>query len=112
MSLEFNFVGKVSASKSIFNRLLIIKSFYQDFEILGDSKADDVNLMLKAVAQIKEGDNKIFECGHAGTVLRFLALRLSRKEGEFTLKGSKRLFSRPQKELLKILNQLGCDVKI
>ncbi|MDB2426110.1 hypothetical protein N9W41_01045, partial [bacterium] len=90
---------------------------FPDLEIVGKSNADDIKLMEKAVFQILKNQkgnskNNVYECGHAGTVLRFLALRLAKIEGTHILKGSKRLFSRPQSELVKVLSQLGCMVEI
>jgi 3-phosphoshikimate 1-carboxyvinyltransferase len=96
---------ELQSSKSIMNRLLIIKSYFNELQIVGDSSCDDVELMKKALHHL--GQKKTYNCGHAGTVLRFLAIRLSRIPGEWKLEGSKRLFSRPQSELQKILSQLG-----
>jgi len=50
--------------------------------------------------------------GHAGTVLRFMAFRLSREKGTHTIWGSERLFERPQKILQQSLFQLGIESKI
>lgn len=108
------FVGTLSASKSLMNRALIVKSFSPYLEIEGESASQDVQHMRRAVERLlsENPGSEPYECGDAGTVLRFLALRLSRIEGEHTLVGSERLFSRPQKELEKILRQLGCDVEL
>lgn len=108
---ELHFVGKVSVSKSQLNRALIVKSFYPELQINGDSICDDVHYMKSALKSLSQ-NAKEFDCGEAGTVLRFLALRLSRKQGEYLLKGSKRLFSRPQNDLLKLLMQLGAEVEL
>jgi 3-phosphoshikimate 1-carboxyvinyltransferase len=62
--------------------------------------------MKKALTDFKQGETQ-FHCGHAGTVLRFLALRLTRETCEWTLMGSPRLLSRPQMGLFHILQQLG-----
>ncbi len=100
------FVGAPPSSKSIMNRALIAKSFSPSLNLNGDSKCDDVRLMYKAIEDLKNGARE-FECGHAGTVLRFLAPRLAREKGVFRLNGSTRLFQRPQKSLEKLLLQLG-----
>ena len=107
---DFNFIGALPASKSLMNRALIVKSFFPELTILGESLSDDVMLMSKACEHLL--GNQPFDCGHAGTVLRFLALRLSRIPGEHKLIGSSRLFSRPQEELIIVLRQLGCDVAL
>ncbi|NCN95347.1 MAG: 3-phosphoshikimate 1-carboxyvinyltransferase [Bdellovibrionales bacterium] len=87
------------------NRALVAQSFFPDLEVIGQSEAADVKHMTEALAQI--GSSNVFQCGEGGTVLRFLALRLSREQGEFVLEGSPKLFSRPQEELVHILKQLG-----
>lgn len=104
-----NFIGAIPASKSLMNRALILKSYFPEIVIQGISDADDVVKMETAISQI--GKAAKFDCGDAGTTLRFLALRLSREVGEFTLTGSSRLFERPQEELRKILEQLGVAVR-
>ncbi|MCB0357032.1 MAG: hypothetical protein KDD40_08500, partial [Bdellovibrionales bacterium] len=107
---ELNFVGCLPASKSIFNRMLIVQSFFPELVLTGDSHCEDVKLMQKAIAHI--GWEEPYDCGHAGTVLRFLSFRLSREEGEHLLTGSPRLFQRPQDELVVSLRQLGCQVEL
>ncbi len=104
-----SFKGEISASKSIFNRALILSSFGSDFKITGNSKSSDVAFMTSAILTLKTSDlaSLEFECGDAGTVLRFLALRLSRRPGRYLLKGSARLLSRPFTEIISCLNQLG-----
>ncbi len=76
---------------------------------MGESNCDDVQHMQNGLIDLFSG--KTVDCGHAGTVLRFLALRASRMPGEHILKGSERLFSRPQNELLPIFGQLGVDAQ-
>ncbi|OFZ18910.1 MAG: hypothetical protein A2Z20_12450 [Bdellovibrionales bacterium RBG_16_40_8] len=106
----FSFQGELSASKSLLNRALVAKSYQPDLKIIGDSECDDVQLMRVGLADLIAG--RKVECGHAGTVLRFLALRASRIPGVHILTGSERLFSRPQTELLPILGQLGAEAKL
>ncbi len=107
---DWTFVGKVGSSKSLLNRALVVKSFFPDLQVHGESQSDDVLLMEKGLRAFQDG--RAIECGHAGTVLRFLALRSARSAGEFYLQGSERLFSRPQEGLLSLLRQLGCEVKM
>lgn len=108
---ELHFLGTVSTSKHQLNRALIAKSFYPELDIKGDSNCDDIKFM-KSALKAFSNNKKEFDCGEAGAVLRFLALRVSRQKGEFILTGSKRLFTRPQNDLLKILMQLGADVEM
>jgi len=107
---DFFFSGKISSSKSIMNRGLICSSFGENFQLIGDSQCDDVVKMREAVARI--GIANSFDCGSAGTVLRFLAFRISRLEGSYRLMGTERLFSRPQEELLALLKILGVTAMI
>lgn len=102
---KFVFNGKMEASKSLFNRALIVKSYEPKLKIIGESHCDDVLHLQKIVEQLS--NTKEFECGEAGTILRFLALRLSRQPGVYVLKGSERLFSRPNDDLMFVLDQLG-----
>lgn len=105
MDTDLNFIGTISSSKSLYNRALIVQSFFPYLKIEGRSQADDVLKMKSAIQGIDS--QKSFDCGEAGTVLRFLALRLSREEGEFDLFGSQKLFERPHDDLIRVLSQLG-----
>jgi 3-phosphoshikimate 1-carboxyvinyltransferase len=106
---KFVFKDTLPASKSLLNRALIALSYDADLQIEGDSQCEDVQLMQQGLIDLLS--NKPIECGHAGTVLRFLAVRASRMPGTHVLRGSERLFSRPQEELLPIFGQLGVDAK-
>lgn len=107
---EFHFKGNIPASKSLFNRALIAKSYYSKLKISGSTSCDDVAHLEKSLNQIKT--EKSFNCGEGGTTLRFLAFRLSREKGHFVLKGTSRLLSRPQVEIKNILSQLGVEVRV
>ena len=104
------FNGEIPASKSILNRLLVMQSFFPEISIRGDSKADDVVKMKGAIAALARGEPA--DCGAAGTTFRFLALRASRLKGRSVLTGSKRLFERPQTEILHLLERLGVRAEI
>jgi len=88
------------------NRARIIESFAPGITLAGRSSCDDVRLMEAALVRLRDGSSE-FDCGHAGTVLRFLALRLSRLPGTWVLNGSTRLLNRPQAALVEVLTQLG-----
>lgn len=107
-NMSFSFVGTIPASKSLMNRALIVQSLFPNLKINGDSNCDDIQRMKECVGKLwEDGDSKEFYCGHAGTVLRFLAPRVAKDKGRFVLKGSKRLMSRPQQPLVALLGQLG-----
>ncbi|WP_413289842.1 3-phosphoshikimate 1-carboxyvinyltransferase [Bdellovibrio sp. HCB337] len=105
---QFHFTGRIPASKSLMNRALIIQSYEPRLKLEGDSSCDDVVHLRQSLRGLKK--KKVFDCGEGGTTLRFLAFRLSREKGEFLLKGTQRLLSRPQKEIKSILVRLGVDV--
>lgn len=108
MELNFN---SIPSSKSLFNRALIVQSFFPKLKVLGQSDAKDVVQMQAAVSKLLQGQHQ-FEAGDAGTILRFLAVRLSREARDFEINGSERLFSRPQEELKSIFQQLGVSAEI
>jgi 3-phosphoshikimate 1-carboxyvinyltransferase len=115
---EFKFKGQLPASKSMMNRALLIQSYFPELKIEGSSDCDDVLHMqgaLRTLLNHLKNDSKndlTIECGEAGTVLRFMALRAAREVGTFHLRGSRRLFERPQQELLYILSQLGANAEL
>jgi len=102
---SFRFEGVIPASKSHFNRALTCASYGDNVQILGASLCDDVVKMKEAFQSF--GKKDLYDCGSAGTVLRFLALRMSRLPGVHILKGTERLLSRPQDDMQIILEQLG-----
>ncbi len=106
----FRYDGVIPASKSHFNRALICGSYAPSVVLKGESTCDDVLKMKEAFARLQR--ESIYDCGSAGTVLRFLALRASRIPGVHILKGTPRLLSRPQEDLVEILKQLGVRIEI
>lgn len=107
----FSFRGEIPASKSLMNRALVIQSYFPQIQIKGDSNCDDVRHMKTALASF--GQNKDIFCGEAGTVIRFLGLRVARETGTFKLTGTPRLLKRPQQDLVSLLEQLSvqCQLK-
>ncbi len=110
MESGFSFRGRIPPSKSSMNRWLCVGSYARQFQIEGDSRCDDVVKMRSALAALLRGDDA--DCGAAGTVLRFLAFRASRLPGRHVLRGSSRLFSRPQSELVNVLSKLGVRTEL
>ena len=105
-TIPFFYRGEISASKSLMNRALVVKSFFPELELRGDSSCEDVRHMKKALADLASNKNQIF-CGEAGTVFRFMSLRASRNPGSFFISGTKRLMERPHQEVVTLLDQLG-----
>ncbi len=108
---SFFYSGVIPASKSHFNRALICASYSNDLvNLRGQSLCDDVVKMRTAIAKL--GIEHTYDCGSAGTVLRFLALRVSRVPGRHILMGTPRLMSRPQEDLNDIFLQLGVKMDL
>lgn len=107
MNTGFQYSGTISASKSLLNRMLIIQSFDSSLEVNGNSRCDDVRYMKEGLRQLLGAKSNPIDCGAAGTVFRFIALRASRIPGQHTLLGTQKLFSRPHKPLVDILRCLG-----
>ncbi len=97
------------ASKSISNRLLIIKALCKKpFSIKNLSKAEDTQVLSNALS-LKQ---KIINVGAAGTSFRFLTSYLSTLAGkEFILTGSDRMKERPIKGLVDALIKLGANIE-
>ena len=97
------------SSKSISNRLLIIKSLcMENFKIENLSISDDTINLQKAISS-KENTINI---GDAGTSFRFLTSYLSIQTGqEFILTGSDRMKERPIKELVSVLRKMGAKIE-
>lgn len=109
----FSFRGELPASKSILNRLLLIREHGQnhgsDVKIIGHSSCADVRHMRKALESFQL--NREMDCGEAGLVLRLLTAFASRHPGKTVLRGTSRLLSRPQHALFSVLEALGARIR-
>jgi len=95
------------ASKSISNRLLIIKALANHcFNISNLSDSDDTQVMLQAFRSNAESVN----IGHAGTSMRFLTAYFAATAQQKIMTGSERMKNRPIRELVNGLNQLGANI--
>ena len=100
----------LESSKSISNRLLIIKALCKTkFEIQNLSNAKDT----KILNELLDSFNKRIDlnCEDAGTALRFVIAFLATKEGIWKVSGSKRMHDRPVKPLIDCLKDLGAEIK-
>lgn len=97
---------QLPASKSLSNRLLILKALYGSFEIDNLSDARDTILLHKAI----ESDEGIVDVEAAGTAMRFLLAYYVAKGEAKTLTGSPRMKERPIAPLVDALRQLGADI--
>lgn len=99
----------LTASKSISNRVLIIKALCDnDFKIENLATAKDTVTLNKLLFN---NDEQTFDVGHAGTVMRFLTAYLSLIKGEFIITGSERMQQRPIKVLVDALRDLGVKIE-
>lgn len=99
---------KLSGSKSIANRVLIIRALCkEDFMIENLSDSDDT----KTLDRLLSGEQDIYDVGHAGTTFRFLTSYLAMQKGSQTLTGSERMKQRPIGPLVTALNELGANIE-
>lgn len=102
---------KISESKSIANRHLIISSFLDEKLPEFVTRARDVTLLHRALCDFKKGAHH-FRIEDGGTTFRFLLSRISRESGEFFIECSERVLQRPNQELFSCLEQLGVQLDI
>ncbi len=109
ISKKLNGVINLTSSKSISNRVLIIKALSGiDFEIDNLAEAKDTKILTKLLSAT---DLTNFDVGHAGTVMRFLTAFLSMEKGDFVLTGSERMQQRPIQLLVDALRNLGAEIE-
>ena len=100
----------LESSKSISNRLLIIKELCKTkFEIQNLSNARDTKILFEILSNYKT--RKDLNCEDAGTALRFIIAFLATREGIWRVSGSKRMHERPVKPLIDCLKDLGTEIK-
>jgi 3-phosphoshikimate 1-carboxyvinyltransferase len=101
-------------SKSLSNRLMIIRALTGDFQILNLAEADDTLLLADLLKKIKERKKKTqileLDTGNAGTAMRFLTAYLSSQPGKWLLTGSERMKQRPIGALVDALMVLGAEI--
>ena len=99
----------LESSKSISNRLLIIKELCKTkFEIQNLSNATDTKILNEILDSLETKKEINFE--DAGTALRFAIAFLATKKGIWRVSGSKRMHERPIKPLIDSLVKLGANI--
>ena len=101
--------GRISlpASKSISNRLLIIRELSAEkFIIENLSDSDDTRLLQKGLQSTAE----VVDIGHAGTAMRFITAFFAATAQKKIITGSERMKNRPIGELVDALNSLGAQI--
>jgi 3-phosphoshikimate 1-carboxyvinyltransferase len=100
---------RLDGSKSISNRLLIIKALCAEpFEILNLSTSKDTVTLQKLLNQKSP---EIYDAGAAGTTFRFMTAYLALQNGTQIMTGSARMLQRPIGRLVDALRHLGCDIE-
>ena len=95
------------ASKSISNRVLIIKKLCKGvFKINNLSQARDT----KILSDILNSKSRNIDTKDAGTAMRFLTSFFALSEENIRISGNRRMIERPIKELVQALNHLGADI--
>jgi 3-phosphoshikimate 1-carboxyvinyltransferase len=98
---------QLPASKSISNRILIIRALASTpFPIDNLSEADDTIIMKQAL----DRNDIITDVGPAGTAMRFLTALFASQPGEKILTGSERMKQRPIAVLVDALRSLGANI--
>jgi len=100
---------KLSSSKSLVNRHLILKAGHPELKQDWTSSAEDVQNLKGALKKAPSATS--YYLGEGGTSLRFFAVYLSSFSGRWQLRCKKSLLERPQKELFEALNSLGAQIK-
>ena len=95
------------SSKSVTNRMLILKKLYEPQLILDNVSEANDSQVLKNI--LGSNDNHL-NVKDAGTAYRFLTAYCAVTPGEWTIKGTTRLHERPIAGLVEILKRLGADI--
>ena len=99
---------RLNGSKSISNRVLIIKALCEEpFEIHHLSNCDDTITLNRLLSN----EENVFDAHHAGTTFRFLTSYLAIRPGQQELTGSDRMKQRPIGQLVNALRDLGADIE-
>src|SRR5690606_1068188 len=95
------------ASKSISNRALILNALsLSSTPIHNLSDCEDTRVIIDSF----NSNSNLFDVKGAGTAMRFLTAFLAGMEGEWIIRGSKRMHERPIHPLVETLNVLGAEI--
>ena len=98
---------QLPASKSMSNRALILNALsLSHYPIRNLSDCEDTRVIIEAF----NSDSNVFDVKGAGTAMRFLTAFLAGMEGEWIIKGSKRMHERPIHPLVETLIALGAEI--
>lgn len=98
---------QLPASKSMSNRALILNALsLSPYPIRNLSDCEDTRVLIDAF----NSKSNQFDIKAAGTAMRFLTAFLAGMEGEWIIKGSKRMHERPIYPLVETLIALGAEI--
>ncbi len=98
---------ELPASKSISNRVLILNALSLNTNPVENlSDCEDTQVIIDAF----NSDSNQFDVKGAGTAMRFLTAFLAGMEGEWIIRGSKRMHERPIHPLVETLIALGARI--
>jgi len=98
---------QLPASKSMSNRALILNALsLSPHPIRNLSDCEDTRVIIDAF----NSDSNVFDVKGAGTAMRFLTAFLAGMDGEWIIKGSKRMHERPIHPLVETLIALGAEI--
>lgn len=98
---------QLPASKSMSNRALILNALsLSSYPIRNLSDCEDTKVLIDAF----NSKSNQFDIKAAGTAMRFLTAFLAGMEGEWIIKGSKRMHERPIYPLIETLVAVGAEI--
>ncbi|NCB25277.1 MAG: 3-phosphoshikimate 1-carboxyvinyltransferase [Bacteroidia bacterium] len=98
---------QLPASKSMSNRALILNALsLSPYHIRNLSDCEDTQVIIDAF----NSDSNEFDVKGAGTAMRFLTAFLAGMQGEWIIKGSRRMHERPIHPLVETLTALGAKI--
>ncbi len=104
-----NILIQLPASKSISNRILIIREILgHEIQVKNISEARDTKILLDNIQKLHT--EKEFNAQDAGTTFRFLLALFSILPGERILTGNHRMLERPIMPLVLLLRILGAEI--
>lgn len=115
ISIPKKLFGRISLplSKSECNRLQIIHAITGQKEPMRDiSNAQDSQVLHELLMRVEAGEtDPVYDCGPAGTTLRFLTALFAGLPGKRILTGSARMKKRPLGILVNALRELGAQIE-
>jgi len=98
---------QLPASKSISNRAIILNALSLNLHPISNlSDCEDTSVIIESF----NSNSNVFDVKGAGTAMRFLTAFLAGMEGEWIIRGSKRMHERPIHPLVETLNALGAEI--